>query len=425
MQSSFWLILYLLSWIVFFVIYQKKRKVFDAGSFLLCLYIVVAFASWRLYASSPWDFRPIRFFPFLYLFLMMYLSSLPVLKYDFTKIDAIQEPNNKIFLITALFFIVPALINFPGSILSLREGLILLAFDNAGSELYKETISGMDSSGDGAISNLRAILVGAFYNLGVLLTFYYLTLPNKKKWFAVLLILSVLLGLLSGVSSGQRGRIINRLLVVMITYFAMKKFYSDKIKRYVRLSGIILLVLVSIPIVLITFSRFDNARHTISHSILYYSGQSNVYFNNYGLDDNGIRYGDRTIPLFKRMLGFKNVPENYVQRREKYPRLYINDEVFCTHVGDFTIDFGPIFAVIIFVLFTIFFINKCRVKNKKICFYQLVLLHFVMVLCSCGCLSLYPFADTSGNLQVIVYFVAFVVFSLYNSNSVSILNKKQ
>jgi hypothetical protein len=147
-------------------------------------------------------------------------------------------------------------------------------------------------------------------------------------------------------------------------------------------------------------------------SVIYYAGQENLYFNNFGLNNNGIRYGDRTIPLYKRMVGFYNVPKNFWDRRQKYPNLKINDEVFYTFVGDFTFDFGPIIATLIIIGFSLFVLKKTKVRNGRILFHQLILLHFVMIVCMMGGLKLYPFSDVGGNLQLLVYVFAYIVFRL-------------
>ena len=102
------------------------------------------------------------------------------------------------------------------------------------------------------------------------------------------------------------------------------------------------------------------------------------------------------------MLGYENIPNNFWERREKYPDLMINDEVFIGFVGDFTLDFGPIIAPIIFIIFTLFVFVKTRIRNETILFHQLILLHFVMCICMLGGMKLYPFSDVGGNLQLIV-----------------------
>ena len=78
---------------------------------------------------------------------------------------------------------------------------------------------------------------------------------------------------------------------------------------------------------------------------------------------------------------------NYVERREIYSKLKINDEVFSTFVGDFTIDFGPFFAVIIFIVFNFFVIysfQRNKTNNNKIKLHQLLLLYFTVCISAQG-----------------------------------------
>ena len=413
MLSDLWLILFLSSWVVFFFFYQRKRKIFDAGSLVYIFYILIAFLSWRLYDTSIWRYVSLHFFPFMYLFIMMYISSMTIFRYDITKVNTIRQPDMKLFTIVALFYIVPMLISFPNTISHLREGLVELITEDMGASMYKDTMNSVSETGKG-ITNIRAIFTGAFSVLGILLTFYYYTLPERKKWLSISLVLTMIVEFLQSASGGGRTSLTQLTITMIGSYFMFRKFYDNKIRRVFRIVGIAVLSVFSILFLSITISRFGGMNEGGFESMIYYSGQSNLYFAGYALDDGGIRYGDRTIPLFKRMLGFQNVPSNYLERRAKYPNLYINDEVFCTHIGDFTIDFGPVVAFVLFVAFTIVFLKKTRIHNNEIDFSQLILIHFVLYLCLCGSFTLYPYADVGGNLKVIVAFIAYYVFKYTN-----------
>ena len=135
---------------------------------------------------------------------------------------------------------------------------------------------------------------------------------------------------------------------------------------------------------------------------------------NYALDNNGIRYGDRTIPLFKRMLGFQNVPKNFIERRAKYPNLKLNDQSFSTYVGDIAIDFGPYVAVVIICFFSVLFTRLLAKRKQGYKFHQLLLVHFVLYICVIGGLKLFPYSDTGGNLKIIVFIAAYFLF--YNDS---------
>lgn len=119
------------------------------------------------------------------------------------------------------------------------------------------------------------------------------------------------------------------------------------------------------------------------------------------MDDNGIRYGDRTINLVKRLID-SDTPRNYIERRQKYHNLDIDDNLFTTFVGDFTIDFGPIVAVIIFVVFNLYVIRNVRIRAGTIHLHQMLLLYVTLCICVQGGMSLFSYSDTS-NIKLLTF----------------------
>ena len=411
--SNIYLIFYIIAWIVTILLYQKRKKCFDAGSVLLFSYLLYSIMSLFLYNTyNPFfTFTNIQLFPFIYLYLMLMLAFSPILKYDETKIIEIQKPSTIFLNIISIIFIVASLAQLPSIISDFSVNIVkLLTVTSGGQDLYDEAMSNSFSSGDGDVSNFASIFSGAFFNIGVLLFFYNLTLKKYNILILIGLFLSCILSLFTYVSLGQRGLIIEILFVIIITFFALRKFIPEKTNKIIKYTGVLLIFSISLPLIALTNSRFENEEGGSKASIYYYAGQENLYFNIYGLDDGGIRYGDRTFPLFKSMLGFENVPHNFWERRDKYPDLKINDEVFYTFVGDFTIDFGPYLPPFIFLIFTLFVLRKTKIFDGKIQFHQLILLHFVMCICMLGGMKLYSFSDIGGNLQLIVYVIAYIVF---------------
>lgn len=413
--SLFWIGAYILCWILTLIYYQSKRKIFDAGSLILLLQLIYAILSFFLYEDQYWGwcFLPIKPFPFIYLYLTIILTSLPIFKYDLRKIDSIQRPSNLFFNIVAIIFIIGSIWSFPSKVSMISSGFIQLLNDAAtASDMHRDSVDASLALMDNKVSNLGDIISNIFSNIGILFFMYYLTLKKKNLFILYGLGISIIISILVYVALGQRGGIIHRLFTLLITYFMLKKFYDDKTRKLIKLLAIISAIIIAIPFLLITVGRFSDAGEggTIS-SLLYYSGQQNLYFNNFGLDDGGIRYGDRTFALFKQILGFDNVPNNFMELRQKYPYLHINDEVFYTYIGDFTIDFGPVWALLIFIVFTLFMLFITDVKGRQITFSQLIALHLVMCICVQGGLQLFPFSYT-GNLKLILTVMLCIFFSI-------------
>jgi len=415
MMSILSIVLYISAWIVTIIYYQKKKKHFDAGSVVLFSYLSYSIISLLLYISDNpfFTFNRIRIFPFVYLYLMIILAILPILKYDDNKIKEIQQPSVLILNTVSIIFIISSLVHLPTIISNFSTSIVkMLINSSGGQELYQEAMSDNYNTGDGSISNLAAIISGALENLGILMFFYYLTLKKQNKLILIGLFLSCIVSLMTYISLGLRGVIVEILFSMIITYFALRKYFQPRINKIIKIIGIFLLIASSVPIIALTNSRFGDTEGGSTSSIYYYVGQENLYFNNFGLDNDGIRYGDRTFPLFKRILGFENVPHNFWERRQKYPELKINDEVFITFVGDFTLDFGPYLAPLIFIIFILFILNKTKIRNGRILFHQLILIHLVMIVCMMGGMKLYPLSDVGGNLRLIVYFAAYFFFRL-------------
>ena len=408
--------LYILAWIVTIILYHIIRKTIDAGSILLFTYLIYAITSLILYNSPFYHFNRIRLFPFIYLFVILMLVFWPILKYNANKINEIQKVPSIYFYIISIIFIIASLVQLPTIISDFAFSIKkIMTSSSGGLDLYNKTLAQAHSIGDGRISNFASIISNAYGNFGILLFFYYLTRKKRSKLILIGLFISSIISILSNISLGQRGPILETILSMIITYFALRRFFQPKVNRIIKIAGCSLLIASLIPVIALTISRFGNSTKGSMSTVYYYGGQENLYFNNYGLDDGGIRYGDRTFPLFKRILGFENVPKNFMERRDKYPHLKINDEVFCTFVGDFTIDFGPVIATSIFLFFTLFVVIKTKIRNGIIRFHQLILLHFVMSVCMIGGMKLYPFSDVGGNLQLIGYFIAYMFFRLdYN-----------
>jgi len=411
--SNINIVIFLFFWIIIFFVYQIRKKKFDAGSVLLFSYLTYAIMSLFLYNNPYYKFNRIDLLPFIYLFLMLMITFYPILKFDYDRVDNIKKPPTWQLNLVNLVFIISSLMQIPDIVSNFAVSIVRLFLDSAGGQdLYNEAMAESISLGDGNISNFFSIISNAYGNFGILLFFYHLTLRNFNRIILVGLFVSCIISIFSNISLGQRGPILEVILSMIVTYFFLRKFYQTNVKKVIKGVGVFILILALVPVAALTISRFGESEVGSESSVIYYSGQENLYFNNHGLDNGGIRYGDRTFPLFKKMLGFENVPNNFWERRSKYPNLQINDEVFIGFVGDFTLDFGPFLPPFIFIIFSLYVSYKTMIRSRVLLFHQLILIHFVISLCMLGGMKLYPFSDVGGNLQLIFYFLMYHFFRL-------------
>ncbi len=397
----------ILLWVITLIWYQRKNKNFDAGSFIIVMYIIYAVFSIMTINDDSipqlTNYEPLTLFPYLYLYVMMMIALTPAIYHHNNSTDSIEYPQSNILRIIATIIIVVAILNLPGIVSDFRNGLMSIFTDaEAGKKAYMEQIDNASNVG-GAIRNIPAILFNSFSDIGIFLLFYFMTMSKKNHKIIYGLLFANVINLIMPVMRGQRSGVALAFLTIICGYFLFKQYLSKRLNKVIKKIGIVFIAIITLPVAAITISRFGSEKAGVAAFINWYIGQGNIYFNNHALDDNGLRYGDRTLNLFKRLVDSKT-SMNYVERREIYSKLKINDEVFSTFVGDFTIDFGPFFAVIIFIVFNFFVIysfQKNKTNNNKIKLHQLLLLYFTVCISAQGGMYLFSYSDTR-NLNIIV-----------------------
>ena len=397
----------ILLWVITLIWYQRKNKNFDAGSFIIVMYIIYAVFSIMTINDDSipqlTNYEPLTLFPYLYLYVMMMIALTPAIYHHTNSTDSIEYPQSNILRIIATIIIVVAILNLPGIVSDFRNGLMSIFTDaEAGKKAYMEQIDNASNVG-GAIRNIPAILFNSFSDISIFLLFYFMTMSKKNHKIIYGLLFANVINLIMPVMRGQRSGVALAFLTIICGYFLFKQYLSKRLNKVIKKIGIVFIAIITLPVAAITISRFGSEKAGVATFINWYIGQGNIYFNNNALDDNGLRYGDRTLNLFKRLVDSKT-SMNYVERRETYSKLKINDEVFSTFVGDFTIDFGPFFAVIIFIVFNFFVIysfQKNKTNNNKIKLHQLLLLYFTVCISAQGGMYLFSYSDTR-NLNIIV-----------------------
>lgn len=401
-------------WLFTFGFYQYKRKKFGLGSAVLLLYTIIAVMSIHLFLYHPERnsmFTNLKLFPYLYLYGMMMLMMYPIFKIDRNDSVQIIHPSHSFFNVICIILILLSLYRIQEIFTDIREGLVLLFIDpDAGLDAYsKGAARFMTDTSSGDISagvDYIAILSNTAKSIIPLFWMYYLTLEKKNKILLYALSFTTLLAPLNAIASGSRYTIGVFMIKMIVVFIFLRKTFPPKYA--IRIKNVICVIFVAlfIPFIAVTLSRSDSDYNKMILNIERYASESFIRFNNYGLDTGGIRYGDRTITLIKVVSGM-TVAKNYPERLLKYSNMKMNESVFYTFVGDFTLDYGPILSVLIFICISCFFRKALNVRQGQIAFYQYVLL-FVLIEICLG-FFLYLYSDIVGNLRLIAYlFLAFL-----------------
>lgn len=394
---------YLILWILTFIGYHFMAKRIDSGSAIIGTYILYGIFS-LITLNDPIfssNYKELKIFPYIYLYVMILISMSPIIYQHCHYTKEIEDPKTRMWTILGWVIAISAVLMLPTIISNFGTGIVKLFTDSdAGKDAYMEQVEGAESAG-GKIRNLPAVIFNALSDFCVFIFFYLLTQNKKKKLLIIALFCAMMIAIIIPITNGQRGGVIMEVMTIIGGYMLFRQYINRKINKVITKIGVILMITVSLPIAAITMSRFSSVGPSVSSFLTWYVGQGSLYFNNYGLDDGGIRNGDRTINLFKRIV-VSDTPKNYTERREKYHNLEIDDDLFSTFVGDFTIDFGPIAAFIIFLIFNTYILSKIRQKDEMAKLDKLLLVYFAICVNMQGGMALFSFSDTA-NLRLIVF----------------------
>ena len=417
-MGEFYIILYISVWIITYLVFRKKREIIGPASVIILSYVVYAFFSLRLYKSDILEYNNITFFPFVYLYLMLIIALAPVMRFEKTRIDAVQHINNNIVNTIFYIFIITSIIVLPSTISSLLDGFsILFASDSGAIDLYEEAHSTqmINANSQGGIVGYCKIIRYLLYEVCVFLFFYYLTLNNRKKIVILLLIISFCIDLVFSLAKGMRTSSTMSAFTIFITYMIFRPYLDVNINRSISKIGLIIGGIFIFLTIIVTISRTTNRDGGAMEGLVEYVGQANLNFNEYALDAGGTRNGDRTLNYFKRLIGY-DIPPSITGIRQKYQYMKLNDSVFSTFVGDFVLDFGPLIVPLLFIIFSVFSCFYTRIKKRQIGLEKLLIIQYISLVCMHGGMYLYYYSF-SGNYITLFYIIMILIFRFNKSKS--------
>lgn len=413
-EGTIYAIIYALMWIVLFLRLCKHFRENQTTIFVTSFYVLYSVLAIFLYNSlNSYRFNDVVLIPYIYLFIMILLSLAPIISYDHSCVKGLVRPPEIWVDSFAYFCIICAILAFPGTISELKSGIILLISNSSGgASLYADAHGGIIK--EKTLLDVPGYFLSIVSYISIFIFFYYLTIPRLKKTVIIGFSLTMLYSLLRPVSLGLRTDTVMTIFAFVAGYVIMYKWISPKRKKILIWISAIIGTLVVALIMIISISRFEKQESGVGGTNLYYIAHSSIYFNNYALDANGIRHGDRTCRVFKELLGFENVPNGIIERRFMYRNMHLSDNVFSTFVGDFTLDFGPIFAFIIFLLYAISFSRITRTNNHIITFSKLLIVYLTVLIPLQGGMYLFTFSD--GGNYTLLAFALMVLFLKWDKN---------
>lgn len=419
-MSLFYIILYFIVWCLVFIFSFKKMKTLNSYTTIVLSYTLYALLSIFCYGLG--HFNDITLFPFIYLFLMLVIALRPIKQYEESKVCECRGVDSRIMYAVFFVFIIASIIVLPIALSNLQEGItVMFASEDGAAELYKEMHENAElgANAKGGIVGLCKIIRYLLFEIAVFFFFYYLVLSSKKnKALVSFLLFCFIVDVIISLADGNRTRSTMSMFTVLITMLIFYRFMKESLRKIVKIIGVIFVSIFLFFTLAVTISRSLTREGGTVEGIIEYVGQANLYFNEYALKQDGLRYGDRTCNYFKNMLGFDNVPKSIRQIRYKYPGLKLNDHNFSTFVGDFVIDFGPIVTTISFIIFSFIFCRITKSRQGIIRLDQLLFVQLSADICMHGGMYLFYYSF-SGNYILLMY-VIFAIILRFNSREIVI-----
>lgn len=398
-------------YLVTFIVYQCKKKYFSIGSFVLLFYTFLSLLAIPLF-DSPFttEFSDLSFFPFIYLYVALMMCFSPLLRFKDRKVSSIKMPDSNMMNIISIIIIISFMVKFLTELSSFSIDDTLLDPATLAKNYYeREREAGEPSFG---FSNALRFMSTLFSP--VLVLFFFYNILAKNRLLSLGIAASIVSYLIISLSKGDRFYIFNLFMDIPFL-FLLFRHKLDKITRK-RVGWALMGVgsLLVIGLGTLTVGRFANNKLQTEYlifSIETYAAQNFIFFNNYGLDAGGIRYGDNTANLVRRILGLKasNDPR---EGQLTYSHLKIDNSRFYTFVGDFTLDYGPVAGFFILMLMAILFWRILRIKdNGEYKFNQIIILTVLYQICVQG-FSLFPYSYWIANLKLIFVFLLYLLLGL-------------
>lgn len=311
------------------------------------------------YFLSPYRFllhsytEEVTLLPLLYLFTLVWISFLPLLKFDQNKM-LVVEINQNLFTFLCIFLIVISLFTFYQNISYFRSNVTSLEFFV---EQKEEIASGGKVEIFHGITAKVMILINYFH--GIIPLFLVLSFTNLVRRNILIrsgMIFVCLNLMLFYLNNAARFSFMTDFLYLFFCFLLLHKFFSRNMQKWVKLIGAFVGVFFFAVISLITVARFgedSGYTATIDFTLTRYAGESFPNFSADLWDVQELANGDNSFWFFKQKVQGKSKMgrDPDVLARKVHRRMH----VFYTFIGDFYADFGR-YNTVLFVTFLSFII---------------------------------------------------------------------
>lgn len=399
-----------------------RAKGFTPGNFLLLIYAFSALLSIVLYKVEFLHYKntAIQLSSCIFYCVVLTIFFLPFLSNNQSKPYKILLPDDKTFMYVSFFFIA---INLLAILLLLKTIVFVLGYDpkslrDAGlNSVYATNL----------FETMGLWLLGHFSDFYVLLLvffFYSVTYLKKPAAFNALLFVSSLSTIVNGLMSGGRTQIMYWLLVFISCFLYFRKDMAKQLRKRLLLFSLVLLSLITVYIVMVTASRFENAfsgetDYEAAFSLLDYSGQIFLNFNNFFA--NFEHKGYTIARIFPFIYDWTHAVHFDLATYKAGISMDIG--VFSTFLGDWYIDIGITGIIIYTIVYSVagFFLRKDYTPNSRKL--QQILLYFLVFQLPLNGLFYYSLYNKTAMISVTGTIIISLLFRFAEKETIEVASK--
>lgn len=415
MQSL--IINFLLYLLVFIWAYKKAGKRFTFYNLSIALFVFYSFFGVFSYATGIYSdtfhdngVMPLK--PLLICFVMIVVMYYPLYKtnkeefeikplylYNQGRIDFLCKILFFVFVVNTFAMLVATL-----SILESGKGLADMYQD-----FHDEGLSSLN------LSSWQNIIIWNTLPIRNAFTFFCLFVAllkidqgyNKRFWWA-LIVITLMPDILMYIMRSARGEFMYLAFKLLLTYVLLRKYLSNRTKKTIKKSLLLICCIGAFYSILITLDRFEDTAHESNETLVRYFGEtfpnlSNMLWDNVKHHPMGVRL----LPTYLIGVDVPSIKMSVGENHEFWASItgvpILN---FKTIFGDLYVDFGAIGACIIMGLICLLFLFF--LPTNKLTLYRMPFFYIIMHL-----VTMAPTYLGTITLQQLIYCIASSVFLYY------------
>lgn len=304
----------------------------------------------------------ITLIPFVYLFILVWISFRPLVNFDSQKIRRITI-NNTFYKIVSWCVIALSLSVFLQNCLYFANNMLS---GQAFLDAYTSKMEGEQIEIFTGFSNFLMRYCKFFK--GIIPIFFILSFTSFVKanmFLRIGLFLSLMNLFVNYMNTSSRFALLTDFFLLTFLYVLLYRYFHPKIKRLANIIGVSMAGGLIIGVLVITFQRFgDDSGYSksLDYNLSLYLGESFLNFNGDMWNMQNYADGQNCMAYFIDKFNGKALPGRDYLALERVVNRRMN--VFYTFIGDYYTDLGRIGTVVAVLLLTSLFSKIVRAKRS-------------------------------------------------------------